>query len=74
VFYLATPIEVQLERTSKDKDRPLLKNGDPGKILEELHVARESLYEEVADYIVNTEGKSSQEVSTEIIKLVKNYG
>ena len=74
VFYLATPIEGQLERTSKDKDRPLLKNGDPGKILEELHVARESLYEEVADYIVNTEGKSSQEVSSEIIKLVKNYG
>ena len=74
VFYLATPIAVQLERTSKDKDRPLLKNGDPGKILEDLHVARESLYEAVADYIVNTEGKSSQEVSTEIIKLVKNYG
>ena len=74
VFYLATPIAVQLERTSKDKDRPLLKNGDPGKILEELHVARESLYEEVADYIVNTEGKSSQEVSAEIIKLVKSYG
>jgi shikimate kinase len=74
VFYLATPIAVQLERTSKDKDRPLLKNGDPGKILEELHVARESLYEGVADYIVNTEGKSSQEVSTEIIRLVKNYG
>ena len=74
VFYLATPIKVQLERTSKDKDRPLLKNGDPGKILKELHVARESLYEEVADYIVNTEGKSSQEVSAEIIKLVKSYG
>ena len=74
VFYLATPISVQLERTSKDKDRPLLKNGDPGKILEELHMARESLYEAVADHIVNTEGKSSQEVSSEIIKLVKNYG
>ena len=74
VFYLATPIAVQLERTSKDKDRPLLKNGDPGKILEELHMARESLYEAVADNIVNTEGKSSQEVSAEIIKLVKNYG
>jgi len=73
VFYLATPIAVQLERTSKDKDRPLLKNGDPGKILEELHVARESLYEGVADYILNTEGKSTQDVSTEIIKLVKNY-
>jgi shikimate kinase len=74
VFYLATPISVQLERTSKDKDRPLLKNGDPGEILKNLHLARESLYKEVADYSVNTEGKSSQEVSSEIIKLVKNYG
>ena len=74
VFYLATPIAVQLERTSKDKDRPLLKNGDPGEILKNLHLARESLYKEVADYSVNTEGKSSQEVPSEIIKLVKNYG
>ena len=74
VFYLATPIAVQLERTSKDKDRPLLKNGDPGEILKNLHLARESLYKEVADYSVNTEGKSSQEASSEIIKLVKNYG
>ena len=74
VFYLATPIAVQLDRTSKDKDRPLLKNGDPGEILKNLHLARESLYKEVADYSVNTEGKSSQEVSSEIIKLVKNYG
>jgi shikimate kinase len=37
-------------------------------------LARENLYEEVADYVVNTEGKSSQEVSAEIIKLVKSYG
>ena len=74
VFYLSTPILVQIERTSKDKDRPLLKNGDPGKILKELHEARENLYEEVSDYIVNTEGRSSQEVSAEIIKLVKSYG
>ena len=74
VFYLATPIEVQLERTSKDKDRPLLKDGDPGEILKNLHIARESLYEEVSDYTVDTENKSSQQVSSEIIKLVKNYG
>lgn len=74
VFYLATPIATQLERTSKDKDRPLLKNGDPGEILKKLHETRESLYEEVADYVVNTEGKSSQGVAAEIVKLVKNYG
>ena len=72
VFYLSTPISVQLERTAKDKDRPLLKNGDPEKILTKLQNDRESLYEAVADHVVNTENKSSQEVASEIIKLVKS--
>ena len=72
VFYLATPISVQLERTAKDKDRPLLKNGDPEEILTKLQNDREDLYQSVADHIVNTEYKSSQEVASEIIKLVKS--
>ncbi len=72
VFYLATPISVQLERTAKDKDRPLLKNGDPGKILKQLHNKRKDLYESVSDYIVETENKSSQQVASEIINLVKS--
>jgi len=72
VFYLSTPISVQLERTAKDKDRLLLKNGDPEKILTKLQKDRESLYEAVADHVVNTENKSSQEVASEIIKLVKS--
>ena len=71
VFYLATPISVQLERTAKDKDRPLLKNGDPGQILQKLHEKRKNLYESVSDHIVETEDKSSQEVASEIINLVK---
>ena len=71
VFYLATPISVQLERTAKDKDRPLLKNGDPCQILQELHEKRKNLYESVSDHIVETEDKSSQEVASEIINLVK---
>ena len=71
VFYLATPISVQVERTAKDKDRPLLKNGDPGQILKDLHEKRKNLYESVSDYIVETEDKSSKEVASEIINLVK---
>ena len=60
--------------TNNAPSKPLLKNGDPAEILKNLHIERESLYEEVSDYTVNTENKSSQEVSSEIIKLVKNYG
>ena len=49
VFYLSTPISVQIDRTSKDKDRPLLKNGDPGKILKKLDNQRKELYKSVSD-------------------------
>ena len=72
VFYLSTPISVQVERTAKDKDRPLLKNGDPEKILSKLHDERKEFYKSVSDHIIETENKSSQEVASEIIKLVKS--
>jgi len=71
VFYLSTPISVQIERTSKDKDRPLLKNGDPKEILTRLQKERKDLYESVSDHVIETENKSSQEVASEIINLVK---
>jgi Shikimate kinase len=71
VFYLSTPISIQVERTSKDKNRPLLKNGDPSEILSKLHEERKSLYEVVSDHIIETENKSSQEVAAEVINLVK---
>ncbi|MBL32979.1 MAG: shikimate kinase AroK [Gammaproteobacteria bacterium] len=71
VFYLETPINVQVERTSKDKDRPLLKKGDPETILKELHDSRQKLYEDVSDHIVMTGDKSSQDVAAEIIELIK---
>jgi len=71
VFYLSTPISVQIERTSKDKDRPLLKNGDPGEILTRLQKERKDLYESVSDHVIETENKSSQEVASEIINFVK---
>ena len=71
VFYLSTPISVQIERTSKDKDRPLLKNGDPEEILTRLQKERKDLYESVSDHIIETENKSSQEVASEIINFAK---
>ena len=74
VFYLHTPLNVQVERTAKDKDRPLLKDKDPNKVLTELQNSRQSLYEDVSDHIIDTENKSGSDVANEIIKLVKNYG
>ena len=74
VFYLHTPLNTQVERTAKDKDRPLLKDQDPEKVLADLQKSRQSLYEDVSDHIINTENKSGSMVANEIVKLVKNYG
>ena len=71
VVYLETPIKTQVERTGKDKDRPLLKNGDPEAILTQLNSEREHLYKEVSDHVIQTTNKSSQEVADQIIKIIK---
>ncbi|MGD8525191.1 MAG: shikimate kinase AroK [Thioalkalispiraceae bacterium] len=55
VIYLQADIELLLERTSRDKNRPLLQTANPRQKLEQLMTAREPLYREVADYTINTE-------------------
>ncbi len=58
-FYLYTDLSVLLERTRKDKNRPLLHGDeDPEVILKRLMDQRDPLYRQTADYIVDT-GKSS---------------
>lgn len=54
VIYLNAPVEVQLARTKKDKNRPLLQNDNPKAVLEALYKKRHPLYEEVADIVVPT--------------------
>jgi shikimate kinase len=70
VIYLhANPIELW-HRTKGGEGRPLLKNGDAKKILENLYAIRDPLYREIADYVIET-GKPSvnQLVNTLITQL-----
>jgi len=70
VIYLhANPIELW-HRTKGSEGRPLLKNGDAKKILENLYAVRDPLYREIADHIIET-GKPSvnQLVNTLIMQL-----
>ena len=58
VIYLhANPMELW-HRTKGGEGRPLLKNGDAKKILENLYAIRDPLYREIADYVIET-GKPS---------------
>jgi shikimate kinase len=67
VIYLLTPVSVQLERTSRDRNRPLLRTPDPRKRLTELMALRDPLYREVAHIIMPTDGGSAREVAMKII-------
>ncbi len=58
VVYLQTTIDKQVARTQRDKRRPLLQNDDPETVLRDLAESRNPLYEEVADYVVDTDDQS----------------
>jgi len=54
VIYLRAGINQILQRTGRDKNRPLLQTADPRKKLEELSRQRDPFYREVAHFIVET--------------------
>ena len=57
-IYLFANIDTLMERTSKDRNRPLLQTENPRGKLEELLTLRDPLYRETADIIIDT-GKDS---------------
>jgi len=57
-IYLYAGIDTLVERTAKDRNRPLLQTEDPRAKLQELLDIRDSLYRETADIIIDT-GKDS---------------
>jgi len=68
----ATP-SVIYERTKKTKERPLLNVSNPLKKIKELLARRAPFYAK-ADYFVDTSTLTPEEVSEEIIKILKNEG
>jgi len=66
VVYLYTTVAQQLQRTHRDQNRPLLQTENPEKKLTELFNVRDPIYREMADFIINTDGRSIHSVSTEI--------
>ncbi len=71
VVYLETTIEKQLARTQRDKRRPLLQTEEPPReVLERLAQERNALYEEVADFVIQTDDQSAKVVANQIVKLI----
>ena len=68
VVYLHASVEQQLERTSRDRNRPLLRNAEPGKVLRNLMEIRDPLYREIADVIIETDERPPRMVVQEIVE------
>lgn len=70
VVYLKASIQQQFERTSKDKNRPLLQTADPLAKIRELMKLREPLYIETAHLVIDTNRRGPRSVVQEIIRKV----
>jgi shikimate kinase len=68
VIYLYTSVDQQLSRTQRGRERPLLEAGDPREVLESLMETRDPWYREVADLVVDTDGRKVKAVVDEILE------
>lgn len=66
VCYLTASTEQLVERTARDKKRPLLQVENPRQKIIDLLAARDPLYRMAADFIINTDRRSPKLVSQEI--------
>jgi len=58
VVYLRASVERLVQRTARDKNRPLLQTDDPAHRLQRLYDERDPLYREIADFIVDTDNRN----------------
>ena len=71
VVYLEASVEQQVNRVRHARHRPLLVNVDPETKLRQLMSERASLYSDIADLTVGTDGRKVQSVAEEIVRGLK---
>ena len=74
VLYLRISPEYVYERLKNDTSRPLLQCEDPLERIRSLLAERAPIYEEAADIIVDVDGKDMEQIITEIVQKLKEYG
>ncbi len=67
-IYLNAPIDLLVERTARDRQRPLLQTDDPKAKLVALVTEREPLYRQVSDMVVKTDRRTARHVVKEIVR------
>ena len=73
VVWLDAPAGVIVDRTSKNRQRPLLHTEDPAARIRELMAFREPLYQETAHLKLDTAGLDSGELATGILECARYH-
>jgi shikimate kinase len=73
VVYLYASVEQQVERTSRDRNRPLLQNDNPAETLRNLFTIRDPLYRDVADLVVATDNRHPSAVARDICEKIVSF-
>jgi shikimate kinase len=71
VIYLHASVNQQLARTKHDRNRPLLQTDNPRQRLDDLMRLRDPLYREIADLVIDTDGKRVMAVVNQITRKLK---
>jgi shikimate kinase len=74
VIHLDSPLQRLIERTRRDRKRPLLQNGDAREILTRLREEREPLYREIARYRFVTDRQGPRVLAREIEQRLREDG
>ncbi|MGB4811709.1 MAG: shikimate kinase [Methylophilaceae bacterium] len=72
VIYLRGSVHDLWLRTRYDKSRPLLQGGNMKQKIEKLYLARDPIYAELADCVVNTGPQSANDITQYIEQLLSN--
>lgn len=71
VIYLKASLDKLLERTSKDRTRPLLQADNPREVLANILTDREPYYLETADLVLETDQAPIREIIHDIMTMIK---
>ena len=72
VVYLQAPIATLVARTHRDRNRPLLRDGERRTKFEEIMTIRGPLYLEIADIIVAADQRAPATVTQEIVTKLRS--
>ncbi len=73
VVWLQAPLDTLVERTARNRDRPLLDTEDPVARIEALMTVRKPLYAETAHLTVDTAGLDCYELATGILESARYF-